>query len=115
MTTPQSHSFTGSLAFAPPHPGEFVLEDCLKPLGLSIAKGAAALGVTRASLNNIVRGKSAVSAEMAVRLSQVFGSSPTLWLKLQAAHDLAKVAEHGHIHLVRFKQSFGDNQVGAMQ
>ncbi len=113
MTMPESHDFTGPLAFKPPHPGEFILEDCLKPLSLSIAKGAEALGVTRASLNNIVRGKSGVSAEMAVRLSQVFGSSPALWLKLQSAYDLAKVVEHGHIHLSSFKQIDTCHQAGA--
>ena len=113
MTMPDSHDFTGPLAFTPPHPGEFILEDCLKPLDLSIAKGAEALGVTRASLNNIVRGKSGVSAEMAVRLSQVFGSSPALWLKLQSAYDLAKVAEQGHIHLACFTQSDAGNYLGA--
>jgi addiction module HigA family antidote len=78
----------------PPHPGEHVLEDCLKPLGLSITKGAEALGVGRATLSNLVRGKSGVRPEMAVRLSKAFGSSPEVWLGLQMQYDLAQVRKN---------------------
>ena len=53
----------------PPHPGLTVKFDCLDELGLSIAQGAKVLGVTRQALNNLVSGKSGVSPEMAVRLS----------------------------------------------
>jgi addiction module HigA family antidote len=49
----------------PPHPGEHVLEDCLKPLGLSIAKAADVLRVSRLTLSNLVNGKNGVSPEMA--------------------------------------------------
>ena len=60
----------------PPHPGLTVKFDCLDELGLSVAQGAKALGVTRQTLNNLVSGKSGISPEMAVRLSKAFGSSP---------------------------------------
>ncbi len=99
--TKQSAPFSGKLALPLAHPGEHILYDCLQPLGLSIAKGAEALGVTRAALNNIVRGKSGVSAEMAVRLSQAFGSTAAMWLRLQAAYDLALIEKRGDIHLKR--------------
>jgi addiction module HigA family antidote len=75
----------------PPHPGQHVLKDCLEPLGLSITKGAEALGVTRLTLNNLVNGKNGVSPEMAVRLSKAFGGSPEVWRGMQMDYDLARV------------------------
>src|ERR1700733_11902588 len=75
----------------PPHPGLSVRINCLEPLGLSVAEGAKALGVTRQALNNLVTGKSGISAEMAVRLSKAFGSSPETWLGMQIDYDLAQV------------------------
>ena len=75
----------------PPHPGVSVLHDCLEPLGLSIAEGAKALGVTRQALNSLVRGKAGISAEMAIRLEKAFGGGAETWLRIQAAHDLAQM------------------------
>jgi addiction module HigA family antidote len=75
----------------PPHPGLHVRHDCLEPLGLSVTKGAKALGVTRQALNNLVNGKSGISPEMAVRLSKAFGGSPAVWLRMQMDYDLAQV------------------------
>jgi addiction module HigA family antidote len=75
----------------PPHPGTFVLRECIKPLGLSITAAAAALGVSRTSLSELVNGRRGISPEMAVRLSKVFGGSPESWLEQQAHYDLAKV------------------------
>jgi len=75
----------------PPHPGLHVRLDCLEPLGLSVTKGAKALGVTRQTLNNLVNGKSGISPEMAVRLSKAFGGGPAVWLKMQMEYDLSQV------------------------
>jgi len=74
----------------PPHPGDFVLRQCIEPLGLSITD-AAALGVTRTTLSELVNGKRGISPEMAVRLSKVFGGSAESWLVQQAQYDLAQV------------------------
>ena len=60
----------------PPHPGRVVRQECIEPLGLTVTEAAKRLGVTRQALNNLVNGKGGVSAEMAVRLSKAFGSSP---------------------------------------
>lgn len=79
---------------APPHPGELVREDCLKPLGLSITKAAAALGVSRKTLSEIVNRRAGVSPEMAIRLSKAFGGGAEVWLRMQAAHDLWKARQH---------------------
>jgi addiction module HigA family antidote len=74
---------------SPPHPGMSVREDCLKPLGLSVTKGAEILGVTRQALNNLVNGKAGISPEMAIRLDKAFGGTAESWLALQTAFDLA--------------------------
>lgn len=74
--------------YNPPHPGEHVLEDCIRPLGLSITQAAVALGVTRKTLSALVNGKAGISADMAVRLSKVFGSTADFWMRLQGAYDL---------------------------
>jgi addiction module HigA family antidote len=74
----------------PPHPGSSVREDCLKPLELSITKGAKVLGVTRQALNNVVNGKAGISPEMAIRLDKAFGGTAEGWLALQTAFDLAE-------------------------
>src|SRR5208282_4289685 len=75
----------------PPHPGGFVLRQCIEPLGLTITQAAAALGVTRTTLSELVNEKRGISPEMAVRLSKVFGGSAESWLIQQAQYDLAHV------------------------
>ncbi len=78
----------------PPHPGLSVRHDCLEPLGLSVAKGADALGVTRQALNNIVMGRAGITAEMAIRLDKAFGGGAETWLRMQAAYDLAQAQKN---------------------
>jgi addiction module HigA family antidote len=75
----------------PPHPGGFVLRQCIEPLGLTITDAAAALGVTRTTMSELVNEKRGISPEMAVRLSKVFGGSAAGWLTQQALYDLAHV------------------------
>ena len=76
----------------PPHPGKAVLHDCIEPLGLSITDAAAALGVSRNSLSELVNARRGISPEMAVRLSKAFGGNPTSWLTQQMNYDIAQVA-----------------------
>jgi addiction module HigA family antidote len=59
----------------PPHPGGVVLRQCIEPLGLSITDAAAALGVTRNTLSELVNEKRGISPEMAVRLARVLGGT----------------------------------------
>jgi antitoxin HigA-1 len=84
----------------PPHPGLVVLQECIEPLRLTITDAAAALGVTRNTLSELVHGKRGVSPEMAVRLAKVFGGSEQGWLVQQAQYDLAQVP-HERIKLKR--------------
>jgi addiction module HigA family antidote len=72
----------------PPHPGEVLRELCLTPLGLTVTDAARALGVSRKTLSSIVNGRSGISAEMAVRLSIAFATTPESWLHQQLQYDL---------------------------
>ncbi len=74
----------------PPHPGEMIKEDIIEALGLTITKAAEILGVRRATLSDVARGKSSVSSEMALRLEKAFGVSMDLLLKMQAGYDAAQ-------------------------
>ena len=73
---------------APVHPGEILLEEFMKPLGLSQTRLGRDLGVSPRRINEIVHGKRNVTADTALRLSRYFGSSAEFWLGLQADYDL---------------------------
>jgi addiction module HigA family antidote len=73
----------------PVHPGQIVRHSCLDPLGLTVKDAAVVLGVSRQALNNVVNGKAALSAEMAIRLEKAFGGTAQTWLQMQVNHDLA--------------------------
>jgi addiction module HigA family antidote len=72
----------------PTHPGEMLREDFLPDYGLSVAALAAALEVSRQSVNELLRERRALSPEMALRLARLFGNSPEFWLNAQRAVDL---------------------------
>ncbi len=73
---------------APVHPGEILLEEFMKPLGLSQTRLGRDLGVSPRRINEIVHGKRIVTADTALRLSRYFGTSPEFWLGLQVDYDL---------------------------
>lgn len=76
--------------FNPPHPGEIVREECLRPLDLTVTAAAKALGISRKSMSELVNERSGISAVMAIRLAKAFGSTAETWLGLQADYDLAQ-------------------------
>ncbi len=76
----------------PVHPGEVLLEDFMKPLGLSQYRLAKDLNVPAMRISQIVHGKRAVTADTALRLARYFGTSANVWMRLQARYDL-EVAE----------------------
>ena len=78
------------------------MRECIEPLSLSITDAAAALGVTRNTLSELVNAKRGISPEMAVRLSKVFGGTEEGWLVQQAQYDLAQV-RRDHIKLKKFE------------
>jgi antitoxin HigA-1 len=72
----------------PVHPGEVLLEEFLKPMGLSQNRLALDIGVHPRRINEIVLGKRSITADTALRLARYFGTSPQFWLGLQADYDL---------------------------
>jgi addiction module HigA family antidote len=72
----------------PSAPGEILAELSLKPRGLSVTELAAASGLSRKHVSNIIHGRASITAETAVRLGRVFGTSAGLWLDLQHDVDL---------------------------
>lgn len=77
----------------------------LGELGLSVAEAAKAIMVTRLQLYNVINGRSAVTPEMDVRFEKAFGGGAGMWLRMQAAHDLAKVRQSElEITLRRFRR-----------
>ncbi len=74
----------------PVHPGEVLLEDFLKPLGISQYRLAKEMSVYPRKINEIVHGKRAITADTALRLSRYFGTSAELWMNLQTLYDLEK-------------------------
>lgn len=78
---------------SPVHPGEVLLEDFLKPLGISQYRLAKEMKVYPRKINEIVHGKRAITADTALRLSRYFGTSAELWMNLQALYDLEKTRD----------------------
>ena len=80
--------------FNPPHPGDILREDCLKPLDLSVTEAAKWLGVSRQSLSELLNRRNGVSADMAIRLGKAGWSTAATWLRAQAAYDLWQAMKH---------------------
>jgi addiction module HigA family antidote len=79
---------TKTTKMPPIHPGETLREDFLKPFGLSINRLATELFVPATRVNDIARGKRAITADTALRLARYFGTTPQFWMNLQANYDL---------------------------
>lgn len=77
----------------PTHPGEMLREDFLPDFGLTAARLAKAIGVSRQSVNELLRERRRVSPEMALRLARLFGNSPEFWLNAQLTVDLWDAAQ----------------------
>ena len=78
---------------SPIHPGEVLLEDFMKPLGLSQYRLAKDIGVTPIRISQIVNGQRGITVDTAMRLARYFGTSAAVWLRLQMRYDL-EVAEY---------------------
>ena len=78
----------------PPHPGEFIRDEVLDALRLSVTEAAEALGVRRATLSDLVNGHAALSPEMALRLEKAFAVNMDMLLRMQAWHDAVTMRSH---------------------
>jgi addiction module HigA family antidote len=76
----------------PFHPGEILLEEFLEPKGVTQAAFAEKIGWTKSRLNELIKGKRGVTATAALDLAEVLGTTPKLWMNLQATYDLDKAA-----------------------
>lgn len=73
---------------SPIHPGEVLLEDFMKPLGLTQYRLAQDIGVSPIRISQIVNGQRAITVDTALRLARYFGTSPAVWMRLQVRYDL---------------------------
>lgn len=87
----------------PTHPGEMLHEDFMPDYGLTVASLAGAMGVSRQSINELLRGRRGVSPGMALRLSRLFGNSPEFWLNAQRMVDLWDAAQAIKADVARIK------------
>lgn len=85
----------------PVHPGDVLLEDFMKPLGLSAYAVAKAIGSTPIAVSEITRRKRSVSPEMALKLGRLFNVSPSIWTGLQSSHDLELIGQKMKARLAR--------------
>jgi len=91
--------------YNPPHPGEFIYDVYLEPSGFSCRYLAKQLDVASSTLNRVLKGQSAISPEMALRLSKAVGRTPESWLAMQDSYDLWHAKKHvnlTNVHPVNF-------------
>lgn len=95
------------IGMKPPHPGAFIRDEILEPLGLPVARAAEVLGLRRrATLSDLVNGKAALSPEMALRIEKAFGVSMDMLLRMQAWHDSVAMRERaGQIDVKPYQRS----------
>ena len=89
------------IGMRPPHPGSFVKEEVLDPLGLSVTRAADILGVRRATLSSLVNGNAALSPEMALRVEKAFGVGMETLLRMQAWWDTCAMRDRADSIAVR--------------
>ena len=81
----------------PFHPGEVLLEEFLVPKGITQTAFAENIAWTKSRLNELIRGKRGITAAAALDLAEVLGTSPKLWMNLQATYDLDKAASNRRV------------------
>ncbi len=90
---------TSKNGLPPVHPGEILKEDILPSVGLSVTSAAKALCVSRQMLHDILAKRRPLSAVMCLKVSRLFGGSPQVWMRLQAAYDLKKAEQDKKVML----------------
>lgn len=86
--------------YNPPHPGEFIKETYIKPLKVSLRMAALKLNVSPSTFSRLIKGKSDISPEMALRLSKVFGRSPESWMRMQTNYELWRAKQKVNLDCV---------------
>lgn len=91
------------IGMAPAHPGAFIRDEILDELNLTITDAAEVLGVRRATLSDLVNGKTGLSPEMALRIELAFGMSMDTLLRMQARHDAHVQHQRHDINVRRYE------------
>ena len=92
------------IGMSPPHPGEFIRDEILDELNLSVSQAADVLGVRRATVSDLVNGNAALSPEMALRIEKAFGVDMETLLRMQAWHDAHAMRRRaGEIKVKRYQ------------
>jgi addiction module HigA family antidote len=86
----------------PTHPGEVLLEDVIKPLGLTVTEAAKNLGVSRKTLSELVNQKAALSPEIALRIAKATNTNPESWLNMQTKLNLWNALQHEPENVLEF-------------
>src|ERR1700739_758571 len=90
----------------PPHPGDFIRTEIIKPAGLSVTAAAAALQVSRPALSSLLNGKADLSGEMALRIEKAFGVKMDTLMRMQSAYDIARARkDETKIQVRRFRRA----------
>ncbi len=93
----------------PPHPGRLI-KTAIEACGRTIGQAADHIGVTRTNLSRIVNGHAGISPDMAIRLEKAFGGSADVFVRMQAAYDLAQAKEYSEdLDISRLKLASGQN------
>jgi len=92
----------------PPHPGRIVRQDCIHAMGLTVARAAELLRVSRQTLSNLVNEREGISAEMAIRLEKLGWSTADNWVRLQTEYHLAQARRtRNRIRVERYEPRHG--------
>src|SRR4030042_2160200 len=89
----------------PTHPGEVLLEDVIKPLGITITEAAQDLGISRKTLSELIHGKCGLTPAMAVRIAKATNTSPESWLAMQTKLDLWNAIQDEPKDVIKFEPS----------
>jgi addiction module HigA family antidote len=89
----------------PTHPGEVLLEDVIKPLGITITEAAQDLGISRKTLSELIHGKCSLSPEMAIRIAKATETPPESWLAMQTKLDLWQAMQDEPKDVMKFEPS----------
>ena len=88
----------------PTHPGLIIRDEVLPELQLSVNEAAEQLGVSRVTLSRVINGRSAITAEMALRVGKWVGNGPDIWLRMQGQYDLWQAKKKGDVKVKKAKR-----------
>jgi len=89
----------------PPHPGDFIRTEIVRPAGLSVTAAAEALGVSRPALSSLINGKAGLSGDMALRIEKAFGVKMDTLMRMQTSYAIAQTRKREkQIHVRRIHQ-----------